>query len=71
MMKLSTKVNVNDKRGEISSKKKEITNKITKLLIESNTSYDPEIKKEIDILEAQDIILSWVLNEILLEKNID
>jgi len=67
-MKLSTKVDVLDKRGEISLKKKELVDKMTHLLIKSNNSYDPEIKKQIDLLEAQDTILTWVLDEILLEK---
>jgi hypothetical protein len=67
-MKLSTKVDILDKRGEISLKKKELANEMTDLLIISNDSYDPAIKKKIELLEAQDTILSWVLDEILLEK---
>ena len=67
-MKLSTKVDILDKRGEISLRKKELAQEMTDLLTISNDSYDPEINKKISLLEAQDTILSWVLDEILVEK---
>lgn len=70
-MKLSTKVDIIDKRGLVTLKMKEITEQMTDLLTQSNDSYDNNIKKKIDKLEAQNDILTWILDEILIGKTED
>ena len=67
MIKLKTEFDIIDARSKVSERKSDTVREMTRLLTRINNSYDPELREELILLEAEDKLLSWFLDEILIE----